>query len=88
MNRGDINVTSSKTPLPKIDLHSHNGDIVLTLPDKAAFQLKGSTSQGEVENDFGAPLQTQSSGRSATIQGQTASGPEITHDHGPRNRLR
>ncbi len=37
-----------------------------------------------MENDFGAPLQTQSSGRSATIQGQTASGPEIilTTDRG------
>lgn len=78
VDRGDINVTASKSPLPKIDLHSHNGDIVLTMPEKAAFHLKGSTSQGEVENDFGGPLQTQSSGRTATIQGQTASGPEIT----------
>jgi DUF4097 and DUF4098 domain-containing protein YvlB len=77
VNRGDISVTASKTPLPRIDLHSHNGDIALTLPDKSAFQLKGTTSQGEVENDFGAPLQTQSSGRSATIQGQTGNGPEI-----------
>jgi DUF4097 and DUF4098 domain-containing protein YvlB len=84
VNRGDINVTASKSPLPKIDIHSHNGDIVLSLPDKAGFELKGSTSQGEVENDFGSQLQTQTSGRTATIQGQTGSGPQIvlTTDRG------
>jgi len=84
VNRGDISVTASKSPLPKIDIHSHNGDIVLSLPDKAGFELKGSTSQGEVENDFGSSLQTQTSGRTATIQGQTGSGPQIvlTTDRG------
>jgi DUF4097 and DUF4098 domain-containing protein YvlB len=78
VDRGDINVTASKAPLPRIDVHSHNGNIVIALPEKAPFELKGSTSQGEVENDFGGPLQTQSSGRSATIQGQTGNGPSIT----------
>jgi DUF4097 and DUF4098 domain-containing protein YvlB len=78
VDRGDINVTATKTPLPRIDLHSHNGDIVVALPDKAAFELKGSTSQGEVNNEFGGPLQTHTSGRSATIQGQTGNGPSIT----------
>lgn len=78
VNRGDISVTADKTPLPKIDLHSHNGNIVIALPEKAAFELKGSTSQGEVENEYGAPLQTKTSGRSATIEGDTGKGPPIT----------
>ena len=84
VDRGDIRVTESKGPLPKIDLHSHNGDIDLALPDKAGFQLRGTTSQGEVENDFGAPLETQASGRGASISGQVSNGPEIvlTTDRG------
>ena len=77
IDRGDINVTQSKTPLPRIELHSHNGDIELSLPDKAGFQLRGTTDKGEAENEFGAPLSTQSSGRGATIQGQVQTGPEI-----------
>ncbi len=78
VNRGDINVTASRTPLPKIDLHSHNGDIVVSLPDRAPFELKGTTTHGEVNNQFGGSLQTHSAGRSATIEGQTGNGPQIT----------
>jgi DUF4097 and DUF4098 domain-containing protein YvlB len=84
VQRGDIRVTQSKGPLPKIDVHSHNGDIEVALPDKAGFQLHGTTSQGEAENSFGSPLETQTAGRGATIQGQTAPGPSIvlTTDRG------
>jgi DUF4097 and DUF4098 domain-containing protein YvlB len=84
VDRGDIRVTQTKGPLPKIDLHSHNGDIEVSLPEKAGFQLRGTTSQGEAENTFGTPLETQASGRGATIQGQTAPGPSIvlTTDRG------
>lgn len=78
VDRGDIDITATVGPLPRIDAHSHNGDIALTLPEKAGFQLNGSTALGDVENDFGAQLQTHSSGRSAEINGQTGSGPQIT----------
>ncbi|HYA18806.1 MAG TPA: DUF4097 family beta strand repeat-containing protein, partial [Bryobacteraceae bacterium] len=84
VEHGDIRVTESKGPLPKIDLHSHNGDIELALPDKAGFQLRGTTTRGEIENQFGAPLETQTSGHGATISGQVPGGPEIvlTTDRG------
>jgi DUF4097 and DUF4098 domain-containing protein YvlB len=78
VDRGDIRVTASKVPLPKIDLRSRHGDISLVLPDKAGFQLKASALQGDAENDYGAPLATQSDGHSATIQGETGHGPQIT----------
>jgi DUF4097 and DUF4098 domain-containing protein YvlB len=78
LDRGDVQVTATKTPVPKIDVHLRNGDISLTLPAKAAFQLNGSTSQGEVENEFGTPLETQSYGRSASIKGQNGAGPQIS----------
>jgi DUF4097 and DUF4098 domain-containing protein YvlB len=77
VNRGDIRVSASKSPLPTMDLHSRHGDITLTLPDKAGFDLDGRTGAGEIENDFGSPLQTRNDGRSATIKGRVGSGPTL-----------
>ena len=78
LDRGDIGVTSTHTPLPKMDIHTRNGDINLSLPEHAGFQLDGSTSQGDINSGFGSSLRIDSSGRSATIKGQNGSGPQIT----------
>ncbi len=77
VDRGDIQVSASKVPLPKMDVHSRNGDITLTLPEKASFDLDGKTSNGEVENEFGSPLETRNEGRSATVKGRTGNGPQL-----------
>lgn len=77
VNRGDIRITASKNPLPKIDAHSRNGDMTLTMPVNAAFQLNGTTSLGEVENDFGGALRISSDGHRTNISGQTGNGPQI-----------
>jgi hypothetical protein len=78
VERGDIQVSVGKAPVPKIDVHTHNGDLTLALPEKAEFQLDGSTSQGDVDNEYGGGLQTQSSGRAATIKGRVGNGPMVT----------
>ena len=78
VNRGDIQVTVGKGPVPKMDVHTRNGDVMLALPERAEFQLDGSTAQGEVENDYGAQLQTQTSGRAATIKRRVGNGPAVT----------
>jgi len=78
IDRGDVTVTVGKTPVPKIDVHTRNGEITLALPEKAEFQLDGSTSQGDVDNEFGGGLQTQSNGRAATIKGHIGNGPLVT----------
>ncbi len=78
VDRGDIGVTSTHAPLPKMDIHTRNGDINLTLPEHAGFQLDGSTSQGDISSGFGSSLRIDSSGHSATIRGQNGSGPQIT----------
>ena len=77
VDRGDIQVSASKAPLPKMDVHTRNGDITLTLPDKAGFDLDGKTGAGEVENDFGDPLINHSDGRSAYVKGKVGSGPAL-----------
>jgi DUF4097 and DUF4098 domain-containing protein YvlB len=78
VDRGDIEVTQTQVPLPKIDIHTRNGDVTLAIPEKAGFQLNGSTSQGEIESGFGSQLQVETFGRSATIKGQNGAGPQIT----------
>jgi DUF4097 and DUF4098 domain-containing protein YvlB len=78
VERGDIQVSVGKAPVPKIDVHTHNGDLTLALPEKAEFQLDGSTSQGDVDNEFGGGLQTQSNGRAASIKGRVGNGPMVT----------
>jgi DUF4097 and DUF4098 domain-containing protein YvlB len=84
VDRGDIQVSASKSPLPKMDVHSRNGNITLTLPDKAGFELDGKTGAGEIDNDFGSPLETKNDGRSAAIKGRVGAGPilEVATDRG------
>jgi len=77
VDRGDIQISQSKAPLPKMDVQSRNGDITLTLPDNAGFDLKGKTGAGEVENEFGSALETHSDGRSATVTGKAGNGPQL-----------
>ncbi len=78
VDRGDIQITETKLPLSKIDAHTHNGDIVVALPEKAEFQIDGSTAQGDGLNDFGAGVRQESNGHGATIKGSIGNGPLIT----------
>lgn len=78
LERGDIRVTVTKAPVPKIDAHTRNGDVTLALPEHADFQLEGTTAQGEVENEYGSPLEVNSQGRSATVSGRSGSGPVVS----------
>lgn len=78
VDRGDIEITQTKTPLSKIDAHTRNGDVVVAVPKSAEFQIDASTAQGDGENDFGDGVRQESSGRGATIKGGAGSGPLIT----------
>ncbi len=78
VDRGDIQVSESKAPLPKMDIHSRNGDVTLTLPDKAGFTLDGKTGAGDVNNEYGSPLETKVDGQSGTVKGSVGSGPQLS----------
>ena len=77
VDRGDIQVSASKAPLPKMDIHTRNGDITLTAPDNAGFDLDARTSAGEGNNEFGEPLSNHSDGRAAYIRGKVGNGPTL-----------
>jgi len=75
--RGDIELTPNHAPLPKIEARTRSGQITLSLPDKASFQLAASTDHGDAVNDFGPAIQQQSDGRSASLKGHVDDGPSI-----------
>ena len=76
-DRGDIELTPGKLPLPKIEARSRSGKIELVLPPKSSFQLDASTSHGEAINEFGPALQKEAEGRSASLKGKVGQGPTI-----------
>jgi DUF4097 and DUF4098 domain-containing protein YvlB len=76
--RGDIDLKPGKAPLSKIDAKSRSGNIDLELPESAKFDLKATTSRGEVRNDFGPAIQSETSGPGASLKGKVGEGPAIT----------
>ncbi len=78
VDRGDIDLRPGKLPLARMDVHSHSGDISLSLPPGAKFDLSASTNRGDVTNDFGSQLRVENSGRGASIKGSVGGGPTIT----------
>jgi DUF4097 and DUF4098 domain-containing protein YvlB len=78
IERGDVELTPARTPLAKIDVHSRSGKIELALPERAQFDLKATTSQGEAHNDYGPQVKTEVDGRAATIRSVEGHGAAIT----------
>ena len=77
LDRGDVRFSGGPV-LPKLDVHTRNGDVNLILPEGAPFELKAATGQGEVENDYGIGVTTETSGRAATAKGSSGSkGPQL-----------
>jgi len=76
LDRGDIDLKPGKN-LPKMEVHTRSGDITLALPPGSKFDLKASTHRGDGENEYGAPLRAEESGRGNTIQGNTGGGPQL-----------
>ena len=77
VDHGDIELIQTKTPLPRMDVHSRHGDVTLTMPENADFDLEGTARKGDITNDFGDALKTQDEANGGTIRGKVGSGPEI-----------
>jgi DUF4097 and DUF4098 domain-containing protein YvlB len=79
MERGDIEIRPGRLPLSKMEVHTRAGNIHLAVPGAARFQLRASTNRGEIDNEFGAPLQFEPDGRGGRLAGMVggAGGPEI-----------
>ncbi|MBI4902924.1 MAG: DUF4097 family beta strand repeat protein [Acidobacteria bacterium] len=77
MERGDLELRPSVNNPGKVDVRTTNGDVILSLPANAKFDLVATTNRGEVENGFGAPLHRETEGKGGSIRGTTGAGPQI-----------
>lgn len=78
VDRGDLDVRAGLTPLPRMSVRTQSGNVELTLPSNAGFNLRGTVERGDVENEFGTGLEVMKEGRGSTITGTVGSGPELT----------
>ncbi|MDQ6700744.1 MAG: DUF4097 family beta strand repeat-containing protein [Acidobacteriota bacterium] len=78
IERGDIQLKPGRVPLPKMDVHARSGNIQLSLPEGAEFDLRASTAHGEARNDYGDALRLENEGRSASLKSVSGRGPVIT----------
>ncbi len=77
IERGDLELRPSGTNMGKVEARTTNGDVVVSLPANARFDLIASTNRGEVENGFGSPLHRETQGKGGSIRGTTGAGPQI-----------
>jgi DUF4097 and DUF4098 domain-containing protein YvlB len=75
VDRGDIELRPS-LPLAKLDAHTRAGNIVLALPAEAKFDLTATTTRGDLNNEFGAPLTIDDSRHGGTMRGSNG-GPTV-----------
>jgi DUF4097 and DUF4098 domain-containing protein YvlB len=80
LDRGDIALRPLDAPLSKIQAHTRNGQVEITLPAKATFELRAATSHGDANNEFGDGLKTVTDERAhggGSITGSVGQGPSI-----------
>ncbi len=84
LDRGNLELRPGKLPLSPINVRSKSGDIQISLPAAAKFDMRATTAKGDAENDFGAPLRVENEGRRGSITGSTGGGPplELTTQRG------
>jgi hypothetical protein len=78
LQRGDVELRPGRVPLSRIDVTTRSGDIELSIPQNAKFDLTASTARGDVTNDYGPPIRTETSGRTTMLKAQVSGGPAVT----------
>lgn len=69
---GDVNVTTA-APLGNVEIVNRTGDVSLTVPENASFNVTASTTEDDdLETDF--PLQTSTNGDRKQLSGRVGSG--------------
>jgi DUF4097 and DUF4098 domain-containing protein YvlB len=82
---GNVEVgAADKLPLGRISISSKRGDIALTLPSKAGFQVQANTNKGDITSEFDTVKVDQSNGsaRASGAVGNGASKMQINTDTG------
>ena len=80
IGHGDVELKpSAATTLARIDVRSRSGNIEMALPVDKPFDLRATAQQGEISNDYGDSLISQSGpGRTNSLRSSTPAGPAIS----------
>ena len=78
VDKGDLEIRPGRIPVGKIAANTKSGRVEIALPAVAKFDLTATTDKGEVENEWGSPLEMERSGRRMKLTGATGQGPAIT----------
>ena len=78
VERGDIHLHPGELPLARIDAQTGSGDLALSIPAGAKFDLTATATRGDITNDFGPPLTLDHEDRfGATLRGSTGGGSAV-----------
>jgi DUF4097 and DUF4098 domain-containing protein YvlB len=77
VDEGDVELTQTKLPMPRVDVRVHSGSVELAIPSAARCNLNASTSHGEISNDFDDRLKQSSDGRGAKLSGALGGSTEV-----------
>ena len=78
VDKGDVSLRPGKGPLGRMVVRTRAGNIDLALPETSKFALKATTDHGDIENEFGRPLQLEAAGKGARLTGMVGAGPDLT----------
>jgi DUF4097 and DUF4098 domain-containing protein YvlB len=85
VDRGDVDLRPDRVPLGRMVVHTRSGDIELSLPQQANFDLNANTAHGDIDNQFGDTLRQQTAGHGAKLEGTVGSGPNLQLETGRGN---
>ena len=77
VNRGNVSLAPGTPTPPRMSVRVDSGDVDLALLPGARFELNAGTDRGEAINEYGAPVELDSSGRGGTLRGSTGGGAAI-----------
>lgn len=77
VDEGDVELTQTKLPMPRVDVRVRSGSVELALPASAKCNLNASTGHGEISNDFDDRLKQSSDGRGAKLAGSLGGSTEV-----------
>lgn len=77
INRGDVRITSTSLPVQDANVRVEGGNVELSLPEKAKFNLNAVTDKGEAFSDYGEGVGQDSNGRRGSVIRSNGGGPTI-----------
>ncbi|MEZ5355017.1 MAG: DUF4097 family beta strand repeat-containing protein [Bryobacteraceae bacterium] len=77
LEHGDIEIRPAAALGGKFDLRTRAGDIRLSLPETAQFDLRAETRRGEIDNEWNGSARVTEEGRRRTIALQVGTGPVV-----------